>query len=99
MDIPSISQDAPAVQWRVPMRYKVGAEQLQQVPSLAHRPDGGVPGGQDRPGGPNPRGVCGDRRHRLRDEVSDTRGAERGLGSGLFCREMLGLFRRRRRPW
>ena len=21
------------------MRYKVGAEQLQQVPSLAHRPD------------------------------------------------------------
>jgi hypothetical protein len=22
------------------MRYKVGAEQLQQVPSLAHRPDG-----------------------------------------------------------
>jgi hypothetical protein len=23
----------------VPMRYKVGAEQLQQVPSLVHRPD------------------------------------------------------------
>jgi hypothetical protein len=24
----------------VAMRYRVGAEQLQQVPSLAHRPDG-----------------------------------------------------------
>jgi hypothetical protein len=23
------------------MRYKIGAEQLKQVPSLAHRPDGG----------------------------------------------------------
>jgi hypothetical protein len=30
----------PKSQARVPMRYMVGAEQFQQVPSLAHRPDG-----------------------------------------------------------
>ena len=30
----------PRSQTGVPMRYMVGAEQLQQVPSLAHRPDG-----------------------------------------------------------
>jgi hypothetical protein len=29
----------PPSRGRVPMRYKVGAEQLQQVPSLVHRPD------------------------------------------------------------
>ena len=30
----------PRSQWRVPVRYRVGAEQLQQVPSLVHhRPD------------------------------------------------------------
>jgi hypothetical protein len=29
----------PPSQRRVAMRYKVGAEQLQQVPSLLHRPD------------------------------------------------------------
>jgi hypothetical protein len=32
--------DAPAIPVGVLMRYKVGAEQLQQLPSLAHRPDG-----------------------------------------------------------
>jgi hypothetical protein len=30
----------PRSQRGLPMQYKVGAEQLQQVPSLAHRPDG-----------------------------------------------------------
>src|SRR5919108_2541500 len=30
----------PRSQWRVLMRNKVGAEQLQQVPSLGNRPDG-----------------------------------------------------------
>ena len=29
----------PRSQTGVPMRYKVGAEQVQRVPSLAHRPD------------------------------------------------------------
>jgi hypothetical protein len=37
------------------MRYKVGAEQLQQVPSLVHRPDTVFQSGQDRCGWPNPR--------------------------------------------
>ena len=33
-------EDAPAIpRGGSPMRYKVGAEQLQQVPTLAHRPD------------------------------------------------------------
>jgi hypothetical protein len=39
MDTGSKEEDAPAVPRRVPMRYKVGAEQLQQAPSLVHRPD------------------------------------------------------------
>ena len=40
MDLRSLSEDAPESQWREPMRDKVGAEQLQQVPSLGHRLDG-----------------------------------------------------------
>ena len=32
-------EDAPAVHWGCAMRYKVGAEQLRQVPSLVYRPD------------------------------------------------------------
>jgi hypothetical protein len=47
-------EDAPAIQPGVPMRYKVGAEQLQQVPSL---PRWGVPGDQDAPVGPT-HAVC-----------------------------------------
>jgi hypothetical protein len=39
------------------MRYKVGAEQLQQVPSLAHRPDGGFRVARTAPVGPT-HAVC-----------------------------------------
>src|SRR6266545_432278 len=42
----------PRSQWRVPMRYKVGAEQLQQVPSLGDRPDGMVRSARTDPVGP-----------------------------------------------
>jgi ketosteroid isomerase-like protein len=41
----------------VPMRYKVGAEQLQQVPSLAHRPDGVFRVARTAPVGPT-HAVC-----------------------------------------
>jgi hypothetical protein len=34
------------------MRYKVGAEQVQQVPSLAHRPDGAFRVARSAPVGP-----------------------------------------------
>jgi hypothetical protein len=34
------------------MRYKVGAEQVQQVPSLAHRPDGVFRVARSAPVGP-----------------------------------------------
>jgi hypothetical protein len=34
------------------MRYKVGAEQLEQVPSLAHRPDGTFRSARTAPVGP-----------------------------------------------
>jgi hypothetical protein len=34
------------------MRYKVGAEQLQQVPALAHRPDGVFRVARTAPAGP-----------------------------------------------
>jgi hypothetical protein len=39
------------------MRYKVGAEQLQQVPSLVHRPDGSFRAGRTAPVGPT-HAVC-----------------------------------------
>jgi hypothetical protein len=38
-EIRNVWGDAPAAQRRVPMRYRVAAEQLQQVPSRVHRPD------------------------------------------------------------
>jgi len=34
------------------MRYKVGAEQMEQVPSLAHRPDGVFRAARTTPVGP-----------------------------------------------
>jgi hypothetical protein len=34
------------------MRYKVGAEQLEQIPSLAHRPDGTFRSARTAPVGP-----------------------------------------------
>jgi hypothetical protein len=34
------------------MRYKIGAEQLEQVPSLAHRPDGTFRSTRTAPVGP-----------------------------------------------
>ena len=36
----------------LPMRYKVGAEQLQQVPTLVHRPDTAFRAGRVAPAGP-----------------------------------------------
>ena len=39
------------------MRYKVGAEQLQQVPSLAHQPDGVFRAARTAPVGPT-HAVC-----------------------------------------
>ena len=39
------------------MRYKIGAEQLQQVPSLAHRPDGTFRVARTAPVGPT-HAVC-----------------------------------------
>jgi hypothetical protein len=42
---------------RVRMRYKVGAEQLQQVPSLVHRPDGVFRAARTAPVGPT-HAVC-----------------------------------------
>jgi hypothetical protein len=41
MDMQASSEDAAGFGQRgASMRYKVGAEQLEQVPALAHRPDG-----------------------------------------------------------
>jgi hypothetical protein len=34
------------------MRYKIGAEQLKQAPSLAHRPDGAFRSARTTPVGP-----------------------------------------------
>jgi hypothetical protein len=40
MDMRGISEDAAGIGREARMRYKVGAKQMEQVPSLAHRPDG-----------------------------------------------------------
>ena len=46
-------EDAPAIpRGGLPMRYKVGAEQLQQVPTLLHRPDTAFRAGRTAPAGP-----------------------------------------------
>jgi hypothetical protein len=44
--------DAAANPTGVLMRYRIGAERLQQVPSLAHRPDGVFRVGRSAPVGP-----------------------------------------------
>jgi len=49
--------DAPPIPAGVLMRYKIGAEQLQQLPSLAHRPDGVFRMARTAPVGPT-HAVC-----------------------------------------
>jgi hypothetical protein len=69
-------EDAPAVEPGCSMRYKVGAEQLLQVPSLVHRPDTAFRVARTAPVGPTHAvsaatgdAVCGISTHRL--EVLD----------------------------
>jgi hypothetical protein len=46
-------EDASAIpRGGLPMRYKVGAEQLQQVPTLVHRPDTTFRASRVAPAGP-----------------------------------------------
>jgi hypothetical protein len=48
-----MSEDAAGVQHTgACMRYKIGAEQLERVPSLAHRPDGTFTSARTAPVGP-----------------------------------------------
>ena len=72
------------------------AEQLQQVPSLAYRPVG-VFRVANCPGGANPCRLRHHWRNRLRRQGRSTGRAERGLGSGLLCRELPSLLRRNSR--
>jgi hypothetical protein len=73
------------------MRYKVGAEQLQQAPSLAHRPDGTFRVARTAPVGPTHAvcavtgaTVCG-----IKAEALEVLNEDR---DGLLCREVPGLF-------
>jgi len=53
VDLASWRQDAPAIpHGGLPTRYKVGAKQLQQVPTLIHRPDTAFRAGRVAPAGP-----------------------------------------------
>src|SRR5215213_1399900 len=53
VDLASWRQDAPAIpHGGLPTRYKVGAKQLQQVPTLIHRPDTAFSAGRVAPAGP-----------------------------------------------
>jgi hypothetical protein len=67
MDLRSISEDAPEVPWREPLRDKVGAEQLQQVhhcTTRTGRSDCGPEGQRSAPSGSRraATGVCNNRR-------------------------------------
>jgi|SoiMethySBSTD1v2_1073268.scaffolds.fasta_scaffold368723_3 hypothetical protein len=57
LDKASNLEDAPAIPMGVSMRYKVGAERLQQVPSLVHRADGVFRVARTAPAGPT-HAVC-----------------------------------------
>jgi hypothetical protein len=72
------------------MRYKVGAEYLEQVPSLAHRPDGVFRAARAAPVGPThavdaATGVvaCGIKADRL--EVLDQTGKKRSSSKTSGC--------------
>jgi hypothetical protein len=53
MDMDGRSEDAAGMRTEgAQMRYKVGAEQLEQVPSLAHRSDGTFRAARTAPVGP-----------------------------------------------
>jgi hypothetical protein len=80
------------------MRYKVGAEQLERVPSLAHRPDGVFRGVRTAPVGPTHAvdaatgaAACGIKTHEL--DVLDQDWEE-----SILHREMPWLFHGRGRP-
>jgi hypothetical protein len=79
------------------MRYKVGAEQLERVPSLAHRPDGVFRVARTAPVGPTHAvcaqtwaTVCGIKPEALAVLEEDWKAA-------YFGREMPSLFRHPRR--
>jgi hypothetical protein len=57
LDKQSIWEETPAVSAEVPLRYKVGAEQLQPAPSLVPRPNGVFRAGRTAPVGPT-HAVC-----------------------------------------
>jgi hypothetical protein len=69
------------------MRYKVGAEQLEHVPSLAHRPDGVFRWVRTAPVGPT-HAVDAATRRRLRDQDPRAGGAGPRLGRSVLRREM-----------
>ena len=74
------------------MRYLVGVEQLQQVPSLAHRPDGVFRVARTAPVGPT-HAVCAVTGVTVCGIKADTLEVlNEGLGSGLLCREVRRLF-------
>jgi hypothetical protein len=52
MDFPGVGEDAAPIRREGRMRYKVGAEEMEQVPSLAHRPDGVFRAARTAPVGP-----------------------------------------------
>jgi hypothetical protein len=63
VDLARGREDAPAIpRGGLPMRYKVGAEQLQQVPTPPPSPRHRLPGQSSCPGRPDPRGLDQDRR-------------------------------------
>jgi hypothetical protein len=89
LNMGSIWEDAPAIPTggAYALQGRCRATPAGAIPSSPAR--WGVSGGQDRPGRPNPRGLRRDRCRRLWDQGGGPGGAERGLGSGLLCREML----------
>jgi hypothetical protein len=93
LDMGSNWEDAPRLPVPgVRMRYKVGAEQLERVASLAHRPDGVFRVARTAPVGPT-HAVCAQTGATVCGiKPRDPCGARRGLGGGLLGREMPACF-------
>jgi hypothetical protein len=96
VDLARGREDAPAIpRGGLPMRYKVGAEQLQQVPTPPPSPRHRLPGQSSCLGRSDPRGLDRDRRGRLRDHGRGAGGAGPRLGTSILRREMPWVLRRR----
>jgi hypothetical protein len=76
----------------LPMRYEIGAEQLQQALTRVHRPDTAFRVSRTAPGRPDPGGLHQDRRGRLRDHGRRVGGTGPDWEEAFFVEKCPGCF-------